>query len=119
MTTPAPTHRNPDRVDLVIHSQGVTVTRFWHQDGRDVPSPDGAELKPVDFPLADAIAWLKANGYTVRQWPNGARAFRGQPWPIRNTAGILRRRAEVEALAQAGRLPSSFAWSALDFAYDL
>jgi len=117
--TPIPTRKNPDRVDLFITSKGVTVTRFWHQDGRDVPSPDGAELKPVDFPLADAIAWLKFNGYTVRQWPNGARAFKGQPWPIRNTAGILRRRAEVEALAQAGQLPSGFTWSALDFAYDL
>ena len=116
---------NPDRVDLQAQINGLLIVKFWQRDGRDVPHPDGAKLHEAPsrdaaaWGLMVAVSWLEDHGYTVRLWPYGARAFRGKPWPIRNTAGILRRRAEVEALAQAGRLPSSFTWSALDFAFDI
>lgn len=45
-----------------------------------------------------AILGCESNGWTVRRWPGGARAFLGQPQPVRDRAAIMaiRRRAEED-----------------------
>lgn len=110
---------NPDRIDFTVHAQGVTVVKFWTCDGRDVPAPEGALLKGPEFDLEEALAWCEAHGYTVRRWPGGGRAWKGQAEPIRTRSRILRRRVEVERLARAGQLPGDFYFTGLDFALDM
>lgn len=110
---------NPNRVDFSVCDAGVVITKFWKQDGRDVPDPKGANIKPLGFNLDGAIAWLEAHGYTVRRWPNGARAWKGTPWPIRTRGQIQRKREQVEKAVMAGRLDGGFNWTSLDFALDM
>ena len=113
---------NPSRVDLQANPNGLLVTKFWKQNGRFVPHPDGAKLHPAEsqdaaaFGLMTAVSWLEDHDYTVVRWPYGARAFREAPEPIRKSYQIIKRRTEVERRVQAGRLPSWFNWFALDFA---
>jgi len=109
--------RNPDRIDFTVTSENVIIIKFYRADGRDHPLP--AEIKPAGFDLAGALAWCERNGYTIRRWPQGARAFKGEPWPIRAKAQIRKRRDEVESLAQRGYLPSGFYYGGLDFALDM
>jgi hypothetical protein len=72
-----------------------------------------------ELEIAQAAQWLEAHGYTVRRWPTGLRAWRGEPWPIRTPGQIRKRRAEVERLAQAGHLPGKFFYGGLNFALDM
>ena len=109
--------RNPDRIDFVVTEAGTFVTKLWTVDGRDV-APDGAEVK-AEFDLDNAVDWLQRHGYTVRRWPTGARAWKGQPWPIRTRSQIRRRRAEVERLAMSGYYGSDSCVIGLDFALDI
>ena len=111
--------RNPSRIDFTEHAQGVTVVKFWKCDGKDIPPPEGASLHGPEFDLEEALAWCEAHGYTVRRWPGGARAWKGQPWVIRTRGRIRRRRVEVESMARAGQLPSDFYFTGLDFALDM
>ncbi len=93
------------------------------------------ELKPANFDLQAALAWCEENGYTVRRWSYGARAWLGAPRPVRTRREIwqIRRRLELESLHfwerrtvenhSAGAQPGS-RWHqvsvllALDLAYD-
>jgi len=110
--------KNPDRVDLNQTPAGLVVAKFWKQDGREVPHPDGANVS-TEYDLEAAVAWLQANGYTVRCWPGGARGWKGSPWPIRTRGQIARRRQEVEAMVRRGVLPQGFSFTSLDFALDM
>jgi len=116
--------KNPDRVDLKAQPNGLVVTKYWRQDGRDVPDPAGATLYPAEkdaaaWGLMAAVDWLQSNGYAVRLWPYGARAFKEAPWPVRERGRIIGRRQDVVGEAQAGRLPQWFNWHTLDFAFDM
>ena len=111
-----PLSKHPDRIDFAVVPSGVAVTKFWLVEGRSV-SLLGSEMKPAGFDLEEALAWCEANGYTVRRWDGGARAWRGLPWPIRTRAQILRKRSEVERQALAGRSGGNLL--GLDFAFDM
>jgi len=113
---------HPDRIDFTrIQASGkVIVTKFQRRDETaDVPME--GEVKPIDFDLDGALAWCAENGYTVRQWPGGARAWRGKPWPIRSRSQIIRRRRDVERHVRyriATGKASDENLLSLDFAYD-
>ena len=111
-----PLSKHPDRIDFAVVPSGVAVTKFWLVEGRSV-SLLGSEMKPAGFDLEGALAWCEANGYTVRRWDGGARAWRGLPWPIRTRAQILRKRSEVERQALAGHGSGNLL--TLDFAFDM
>lgn len=86
-------------------------------------------LKKPPYPITEGVEssldfWvdtLKEEGYAVRSWPGGARAWKGgKPWPIRNGAQIRRRRIEVEGDARRNRLfDPNFNYLSLDLAYCL
>jgi hypothetical protein len=106
----------PGRIDFAVATSGVVVTKLWLIEGRNV-ALHGAQTKPADFDLDGALAWCEANGYTVRRWQGGARAWRDdEPRPIRTRLQIWRRRARAEQLALHGD-PAACALSC-DFAYD-
>jgi hypothetical protein len=44
-----------------------------------------------------AAEWCQANGWNVRHWADGARAWKGEVKPVRDRAGILAMRRKVEA----------------------
>ena len=93
----AATATSPDRIDFsVINDRIVMVQKFERcpADRRD--RAISAEKKPADFDLDTALAWCEHNGYTVHRWHDGARAWKGEPWPIRTGNAILRKRALVE-----------------------
>ena len=99
---------HPDRIDFRQLADGrVNVLKFERRDGRDVPLPDGHSLKPASFSLADALTWCEGNGYVVRRWEGGARAWKAdKPWVIRTRGQILRIRRRNSCKVN------------LDFAYD-
>ena len=97
----------PDRIDFTILQDGhVAVLKLDRQAQRDIPRPEGNDFKPPGFDLEAALNWCRANGYTVRQWPGGARAWLGKPWPIRTRYQIMQRRAQNSCAVN------------LDFAFD-
>lgn len=88
------------RIDMTETTRGVIVKKFT--DGwtatTQVPQSVNTEKK-----LDEMVAWLKANGWTVLQWPevpelgipHGARAFKGEPMPVRTKYEILHRRSRL------------------------
>jgi len=88
-----------DRIDFLESNGRVLVSKFRHVSGRsDQPHGEAYEL---DRPLQEALDWCRENHYTIYEWSGGARAFRGEPWPIRSSRAMktLRDRMEQEANA--------------------
>ena len=105
------TNNHPDRIDFLKLSDGRVVILKLRRDAtdpaapRDIPIIGGHDIK-ADFNLDAALAWCTANGYSVRRWPGGARAWKGVPWVIRTACQIIRMRRENSCKVS------------LDFAYD-
>ena len=103
----------PDRIDFTNLADGRVIVLKLRRDAadpaapRDIPLPDnGHDIKPATFDLDAALAWCRRNGYTIRQWPGGARAWLGNPWVIRTRQQILQRRKNNSCAVN------------LDFAFD-
>jgi hypothetical protein len=84
----------PDRIDFTILPDGRVLVLKLHTDTtdplapRDIPTSN--DVKPAGFDLERALDWCKNQGYAVRRWPGGARAWAGgHPWVIRTAAQIL------------------------------
>jgi hypothetical protein len=115
-------HRSlPDRVDLAKTSDGrVRVTFFDRRGRRDVPA-DGAMVD--DRSLEDLESFLKGVGYNTFNWQRGARAFRGEPWPVRTRREIWRKRRQLEEIADSKMGQNPERWHAeetllaMDLAY--
>lgn len=115
---------NPDRIDFTRLQDGrISVTKLRRDaaNRRDVPLEHDIHN---DLELKGALDWCRDNGYTVRRWYNGARAWRGQIWIIRTRYQIMRMRQELEAQAlrkfrqEPGRWHQEESTLALDLAYD-
>jgi hypothetical protein len=121
-----------DRVDITLLANGtVVVSKYEHRTNE----PDRlirTEIKQPEeqFDVEWATGWLKDHGFTVHAWPAhpagvsaGARAFRGEPWPIRTRGQILKRRQEIESTVRRWqhKNPDADGPSLLgrDFAFDL
>jgi hypothetical protein len=93
-----------ERTDFQRLSDGKVIVNKMHRSEdkrRDIVH--SSEVKDNDFDLDDALAWCEANGYTVLWWWDEhkrkcARAFLGEPWPIRTVHQIRLKRNEVEAI---------------------
>jgi len=117
---------NPDRIDFTALPDrgGVIVTKMRRDASASRDIPIESETKSVDFDLANALAWCKRNGYTVRQWYGGARAWKGPVWIIRTRQEIVQKRRDLEAQALAKFRQNPGKWHreeshlALDLAYD-
>lgn len=84
------------RIDIIRMPDG------WHS--RKYPFGWTAKTRPLsddiksEAEIRQILEWCEAKKWTVRRWPGGARAFRGDPKPVRDRAAILamRRRANEE-----------------------
>ena len=69
------------RVDMHENPMGVTVHQF--EDGwRTTNSANEAHVNYATS-LPDMVSWFRSKGWTVREWPGGARAFLGPARPVR------------------------------------
>ncbi len=50
----------------------------------------GITNHPIAWDLRAALQWCRDNGYTVHEWPGGARAWLGEPQPVRTMKSALR-----------------------------
>lgn len=102
---------NPCRVDIRVEGDGTgTVTKYWkvEQSSGSVKEIALFGSAPLNngYDPDKAIDWLKANGYTVHEYPldadaksvrRGIRAWKGEkPWPIRTASQVRRKRDSVE-----------------------
>ncbi len=117
--------KRPDRIDFTALGDGrVIVVKLWHDSENRQDIPVSRDTKPDGFSLDEALEWCRNNGYVVRTWPGGARAWKGELRVIRTAHEIMRLRRKLEAEWQAafGRNPGR--WSdldtllSLDLAYD-
>lgn len=70
------------RVDLQEAPTGVIIHQY--EDGWDRSSyPIEAHIN-YSSTLAEMVQWFKDHGWTVREWPGGARSFKGKPRPVRS-----------------------------------
>lgn len=135
---PARPHTRPIRIDMIVEAdRTVRITEFWavRQDDRSVREVAllGQRTMKEGYHVEDAVKWLKANGYVVREFPidpdarskrKGYRAWRGsKPWAIRPAWRIQKMRKAVEKqvkrfIEQHPGAPTS-GITFLDLAYDL
>lgn len=89
------------RIDFAT-VDGQLVWRGWRAGW--VPGEHPAFAKPVEAgkTLDQALANLRAAGWTVFQWPGGARAFRCGPRPVRTGEHLRRFRERMTANPPAG-----------------
>jgi hypothetical protein len=76
------------RIDFIQEKDGWTVKKYpfgWTAKTR----PLHTNLKPASFDLDFALAWCEKKGWTVYRWQNGARAWKGAPKPVRDSATIM------------------------------
>jgi hypothetical protein len=112
----------PDRIDFIQTPQGTAVRRYIRHPFRDRMYKH--DTKPPNFDLDAALDWCTQNGYTVRKWNGGARAWKGAPWPIRTAWQIMRKRHDIEQIALAKMKANPGKWHTeesilqLDLAYD-
>ncbi len=86
---------------------GWRVVRFALVDG--IYLPRLTATKPITWDLQEALAWCRENGYTVHEWPGGARAWLGEAQPVRTMKSACR------LLENA---PESWPVETLDLMYD-
>jgi len=72
------------RIDLVDTAHGP-AKRCWRAGWMpgDKPRPSDVAALSDGWTVESAAADLEAKGWTVRRWPNGARAWRIKPRPVR------------------------------------
>lgn len=74
------------RIDLREVPTGILVQSF-EDDWRTTNDANESHLNyTTTLPLM--VEWLKDNGWTVREWPGGARAFKGLPRPVRPASAV-------------------------------
>ena len=100
------------RMDFVILSDSVIVNKLG-DTGRLVVID--SETKP-GFDVEAALAWCRSNGWTVRRWPGGARAWKYGLVPVRKQYEIIKLRDE---LRMNPRPELEGQGVSLDLAYDL
>lgn len=72
------------RIDLVDTQHGP-VKRCWRAGWMPGDKPRLSDVAPLSegWTVETAADKLEAEGWTVRRWPNGARAWRIKPHPVR------------------------------------
>lgn len=73
------------------------------------------ETKGPEFDLESSLTWCEQNGWNVRRWPGGGRAFKGEPMPVRTGAAIMSMRRNVEKSFFSGQTDTR---RAFDLAFD-
>jgi hypothetical protein len=83
------------RVDFLKLDDGWHLQKFPH--GWTAKTPAISDVLKTEAEIEAAIQWCQEQGWTVRRWNSGARAWKGEVKPVRDRAGILAMRRRVEA----------------------
>jgi hypothetical protein len=83
------------RIDFLVTGATTTVNKMGMNVFEKTIVAEGKTHK--NFDLAAALDWLRVRGWTVREWPGGARAWRDGLKPIRSAREIIRLRDELRA----------------------
>lgn len=118
--TPAPrplaAYPGIDRVDFVWTSQVFAINTFREVYGKWYAVGHEAHPAEAVSTLEDRLTALEQNGWTVRRWPGGARAWRNGLVPVRKAWAIKKLRDDLARTVRPEL--EGVAWS-LDLAYDL
>ena len=83
------------RIDFASHDQVWRIKKFPYGWSAKTPALK-IEERPGDFDLGGALDWCRHHGWTVREWPGGARAFKDGLIPVRERAAIQSMRRTVQ-----------------------
>jgi len=110
------------RIDIT-KSPVAVVIRCWADGWTASSALADYQEHPADYDIERLLGWLEQHGWTVRRypWTNVARAWKGEPLPVRDNVGInrLRRRLTEEAQRNGGLHPRGIPLHSLDLRYDL
>lgn len=106
---------NITRIDMHQIPQGIVVHKFPHY--WTAATPPASTTTNEAMTLDQMTAWLEENGWTVRRWPGGARAWKGEMMPVRTASQIRRKREELRQRWQDWNR-QGVQVHALDLAYD-
>ncbi len=81
------------RMDFFVTGDRTTVNKLGMNVMGKTIVAEGKTVK--NFDLAGALNWCRANGWTVRTWPGGARAWRYGLEPVRDSRQIRNLRDEL------------------------
>jgi len=100
------------RIDLFKQPSGEVFVREYAEGWTASSHPVDMHTSVETFETC--LAWLRSNGWHIRAWHNGARAWKDEIMPVRTTADIWRKRRYYE------RYPDpNISMVNIDFAYDL
>jgi hypothetical protein len=92
----------------VVRIDFINLGGSWHirkyprgWTARTRPMHD--ECQATGFDPEPAIAWCEQHSWNVRRWPGGARAFKGEPLPVRDASAIRSMRRAVDRNRANGR----------------
>ena len=104
------------------------LVRFFARGWDCWTTPYRTEIDPLmrltdgsaqPFDLATTLDQLAQSGWTVRRWATGARAWRGQPEPVRTRAQIVAmRRRQTQRLIDSCGQPEAAFTTFIDYAYE-
>jgi len=89
------------RIDFMLEAGTWKIKKF--------PYGWTAKTKPISVTLSNqdeisaALDWCKVHRWTIRTWPNGARAWRGEAMPVRSTSDIRYLRRQIDRGHEAGK----------------
>ncbi len=106
------------RIDFIKTAAGYRISKLVKRQfqGKLINVVSESEIKPEPFDIEAALAWCEANGWAVRRWATGARAFRFGLEPVRSIREIQRMREELKQYPRPELGDRTFV---LDLAYDL
>lgn len=105
------------RIDLFENPQGYILVLKWRK-GWAPGAPPCANDQNTEMDLDEMVDWLEREGWTIRRWPGGARAWRDGLRIIRTRGQILRKRKQLQTGAGYGPEIRNIAHT-LELAYDL
>ena len=108
-----------NRIDFL---KGLDCVQIWFFEPAERQAQEKNYYeKPKDYDVEAFLKILEYYGWKIRRWDNGARAFRGEPFPIRSAMQIIkvRDRLTAEATRNGGTHPRGLDLKTLDLAYDL
>lgn len=83
------------RVDVMLDGETWRVRKYpygWTAKTRPIETREFGTKEEAEV----AIQWLRENNWTMFEFPGGARAFRGTPYPVRDRTAILSLRRKFQ-----------------------
>lgn len=106
------------RIDLRQVRDGVLVEKYAAGWVASTPPVPPSKVNK-EMTLEEMIAWLQASGWTVRTWTGGARAWLGEPVPVRAKVNLEYARKRLIELKGLGYGPlQKVDIDSLDLYYD-